>query len=627
MNNGLIPTWLDEALEKEIFSFLDYSLAKLLIQDENSHNPSLLFMLILWLSRESRRGNVCVQLTHFSAESLFLLSDSEYISRAWQSLNTPTIRDCQQVLMSASCVSDGHNVTPLVLEHDRLYLQRLWQNEKEVARFISERAALTPAIFSSQLISAILNQLFLPQEETDWQKIAAAIAITRSFSVISGGPGTGKTTTVAKLIAALVKLNSRVTHKKLRIILAAPTGKAAARLSEALNHTINSLILTDEERAQFPSQSYTLHRLLGANLNRRTFQHSLFNPLHADVLIIDEASMIDLPMMNRLMNALSPTTRLILLGDGDQLSSVEAGAVLGDLCDFMQANYSPAHCEELFALTGYAIKPGSTYSKISDSICLLQKSYRFKADSGIAALAQAVNRQDSNLTSYLLEQPYQDISYHPLKSVEEYAEMITYCVDHYQHYLQLLSTKTPQQILMDRNQFQLLCTVRKGNFGVIGLNEQIERQLLKRKLIQKNGNSNWYVGRPVMIRQNDYELGIYNGDIGITLFDSQLQKLVVCFLLPNKMVKMISPNRLPEHDTAFAMTVHQSQGSEFSEVVFVLPDQYIPLLTKELIYTSITRAKQKLTLFADKLVLKQAIITKIRRNSGLVRTLISLSVD
>ncbi|MBR9875800.1 MAG: exodeoxyribonuclease V subunit alpha [Vibrionaceae bacterium] len=496
-------------------------------------------------------------------------------------------------------------------------------------------------------IDAILNQANKVQDLqfldeliplsacVNWQKVAAAVALTRRFAVISGGPGTGKTTTVTKLLAALIEQAAQ--EKNLTIKLVAPTGKAAARLTESIGKAVQELPVSPELKAKIPTESSTLHRLLGAIPNSAEFRHNKQNPLHLDILVIDEASMVDLPMMYKVVDALPKHARLILLGDKDQLASVEAGAVLGDICSFHALGYGKEQASAIAKLTGFDTLAHSSNSapSIADSLCMLQKSYRFDARSGIGQLAKAVNLGSAAKVDNVWARDYSDIEHFPLSS-ENYNQMMQTLVQEYGRYLKRISqteidpntgeseslTRKAKAVLDTFNQCRLLCAIREGDFGVAGLNQRIEKALAARKLI-KVQDEIWYHGRPVMVTRNDHGLGLYNGDIGICMRDDREEepRLKVFFELPDGSVKSVLPSRVPEHETAYAMTIHKSQGSEFEYTLMILPPDFSPILTRELIYTGITRAKKRLALYAELNVLKRGIKVKTTRASGLVQRL------
>lgn len=596
-----------EAAAQKILRPLDVQFALMIAQ--NDHPAVLLAAAVL--SRDAGEGHVCLPLSR-------LHEDEQAEGRAkavWQQLFS-LVGDSGEIethLLASPAVSDGSEATPLVLSEGRLYLNRLWHNELVIARFFTQTEPVSPG--EQERLTEALSALFPASDELDWQKVAAAVALTRRISVISGGPGTGKTTTVARLLAALIQTNEA---PKCRIRLAAPTGKAAARLTESLGSALRQLPLTEEQKALLPAEAGTLHRLLGAQPGSQRLRYHAGNPLHLDVLIVDEASMIDLPMMARLIAALPAHARVIFLGDRDQLASVEAGAVLGDICAWVNEGYTPERAQELSQLTGFAVPAGKGHQAgiLRDSLCLLQKSYRFGSDSGIGQLARAVNNGDAKAMKQVLAQGFADIALKPLRTSADYEAMLEEAAQGYGDYLELLKARAePEMILEAFSHYQLLCALREGPYGVGGLNEQLEQLLARKRKITLSRHSRWYEGRPVMIARNDSALGLFNGDIGIAL--DRGTGLRVWFPMPDGTIKSVQPSRLPEHDTAWAMTVHKSQGSEFNHAALILPSQHVPLVTRELVYTAITRAKKQLSMYADETLLAKAITLRTERRSGL----------
>ncbi len=475
----------------------------------------------------------------------------------------------------------------------------------------------------------LLEQLIAEEQRCDWQKVSAALALSSARCVISGGPGTGKTTTVTKLLALLLKVKP-----DLLIKMVAPTGKAAARLSESISHALTELNLADELKAKIPTEASTIHRLLGVKANSNHFRHDQHKQLHLDLLLVDEASMVDLSLMAKLLMALPEHARLILLGDKDQLASVEAGAVLGDICHFIESGYSCEKAQQLAELTGFTSLLQKQYAPegMADNLCLLRKSYRFDQYSGIGYLAKAVNSGQAGSKKILqLCSDYSDLSYFA-NNEPGFAELDKLILEGYTPYLSSLAVITEnnrdhaKQLLKTFNQFKVLCATRQGQWGVAEINKRCERILIKAGLINKQSvpaesdYNSWYPGRPVMITQNNYHLGLYNGDIGICLFNEDKQ-LRVYFQMADGSIADFQSSRLPSFETVFAMTVHKSQGSEFAHTVLALPENPLPVVTRELIYTGITRAKKRLTLFADLRLMANAAKLRTQRASRLVERL------
>jgi exodeoxyribonuclease V alpha subunit len=540
-------------------------------------------------------------------------------------------------LRAHTAVGEGAGSTPLVLAQERLYLRRHWQCEQSIEQALGQRLQQPLAVDDAALCQA-LDALFAPSappdaDEPDWQKIACALAARQAFAIVTGGPGTGKTTTVVKLLAVLqhLALQAGATAPgPLRIRLAAPTGKAAARLAESIAKARDALALDglpggSAVRAALPTEVSTLHRLLGVKPGSRHFRHHAQQPLPLDVLVIDEASMVDLEMMAAVLAALPPQARLVLLGDKDQLASVEAGAVLGTLCQRADGgHYTPATRDWVQQVTGQDLGAAMTDPEgraMDQAIVKLRKSHRFGEGSGIGRLAQAVNAGQDVAARQLLSHGLPD-----LDLATDLYHLPPRCRPLWQTLQQQRppSDATPgaydawaHQVLKAAARFQVLCAVRGGPQGVEAVNRRIAQALAAEGLIPHA--EGWFLGRPVMVTRNDYALGLMNGDAGVTLEGpagpATPPPLRVAFPDGRGGIRWVPVSRLQAVETVFAMTVHKSQGSEFDHVALVLPTHASPVLTRELVYTAITRARQRFTLALpgqDLGVLAQAIGRQVR---------------
>lgn len=611
MNNQQIIQTLKGWSEQGLIRSVDYQFAKLLSGTSDQPLPDSLVLLATLVSHELASGNVCLPLTH-------LQSPADY----WPEEVATCLdeQDWSQLSFYEDVLGNGEQATPLVLDQQRVYLYRYWQYEVYVAEQIQGRSQNTE--INDDLLKQSLAELFpvnSETNETDWQRVAAAVAVQKRFAVISGGPGTGKTNTVIKLLALYLR-QMMAQGTKANIRLAAPTGKAAARLSESISSAKERLNLSPELATHIPTEATTLHRLLGVIPNSIQFRHDRNNPLHLDMLILDEASMVDLPMMSRLLDALPQHACLVLLGDRDQLASVEAGSVLGDICSWPgELCYSAEQTQQLEKLD--CLPKGTPHADstqgIADSLSLLRKSYRFDENSGIGYLARAVNRGDSKQFSKVVEQGFSDLEVVSLNR-DSYEQMLQRTVGFYAELFRKMNTGlATTSIIQQLAEFQLLCALREGPYGVAGINQRIRDGLVSRGLVPAEGA--WYPGRPVMISQNDSALNLFNGDIGITLPDEN-GRLKVWFE-QNGELRGYLPSRLPEHDTVYAMTIHKSQGSEFTQVVLLLPSDDVPVLSRELLYTAITRAKKGLAIYAPDKMIRIAITRKTERSGGLVKRL------
>jgi exodeoxyribonuclease V alpha subunit len=579
---------------------LDKSLANLLNTKQPSDDPRHLWLAAL-TSHQWGRGHACLDLATLQTQAAELLG--------WTDEQTATLPSKLHEAAATLPWTQG-DASPLVLTEDkqgaRLYLRRAWTAEQNIRHHIAQRLALPCEVPAD--LQPRLDDLFTPTSngEPDMQRLACEVAAQNRITLITGGPGTGKTTTVVKLLSLLVRTSPR----ELQIHLAAPTGKAAARLTESISNALTQM--PADKRPHMPSQAQTLHRLLQTHSKA-----SQVHQLATDVVVVDEASMIDLEMMARLLQAVPPTARLILLGDKDQLASVEAGAVMSQLC------------------TGSLLK--------AQTVTLIH-SHRFDAKSGIGQWARAVNADVADNTpalkalwkdapDWLATLPLQqsiegdatepDVTRLQLASASD-PKLAVGLRYGWRNWLALLDAHRPSKtapaapcsdaqalaLLNAFTEFCVLCAVREGPLGVTQLNTQVEHAL-------GLGQSAWYAGRPVMVTRNDYALDLMNGDIGLCL-PGLNGVLRVAFPAVDGGVRWVMPSRLDSVETVFAMTVHKSQGSEFAHVLLVIPAQESPVLTRELVYTGLTRAKKRLTLWAPQLgVLWNGCARHVLRSGGL----------
>jgi len=555
------------------------------------------------LSARNLEGDVCVDLADDSGRPLF---PDDQTSEAWIG---PPLATWLEALREAPCIGSPEEENLLIHDRTRLYLARHWRDERQVAGAVESRLEVLPP---PPDLEKHLERLFPPSAETDWQKVAAALAVTRRFAVISGGPGTGKTTTVLKLLALLLSL-----EPTLRVRLAAPTGKAAARLSESVRSGKATLASRVPERIieAIPEQAGTVHRLLG--MTRWGFVHTCENPLALDCLVVDEASMVDQTLMARLSEALPAKARLILLGDRDQLASVDAGSVLGDITgQGHEIGYSAALVTMLEGLG--IVLPGECQASepmppVADAIALLRKSWRFDATSGIGRLARAVNEGSVAGAQACLEEQ-EDLEWLPQGGTQPGERLIRRAASAYTAFLEETQV---EKALEGFDRFRVLAALRQGPWGVEDLNRRIGAALVHQGLIEAGPETH---GLPIMIIRNDSETGLFNGDTGL-LWRHPSGHLESCFRQADGNLRRLPVRSLPAWEPAWALTVHKSQGSEFDRVLLVLPPEPSPVLTRELIYTAITRARRHFTLAGDREVLAQAIRNQVRRASGLLERL------
>lgn len=578
--------------------------AALLQRLDPSVDP-LVRQLAAYLVEVGAGGNVCVDLrTLATAESFNLeLPLAEMIAK----------------LRSSLLVGEAGTWAPLILDASgRLYLYRQWEAEHLLAVELTTRAQGIRAEIDPARLADGLRRLFPVRADgtPDEQALAAATAVLKNFTVICGGPGTGKTTTVVKVLALLLEQAST----PLRIALTAPTGKAAARLRESISRARATLPCTLEVRAAIPVETATIHRLLGANASGTAFRYGAERQLMVDVVVLDEASMVNLTLMRQLVSALPRRAQLIILGDRDQLASVEAGAVLDDICGEGEARRSAEFAAMLTGVfAGEDEKGGRTQCAptgggLADAIVTLKESRRFNAQGAIGNLCRLLNAGEGETALRLLRSGDPQAVWADLPEPAALAASLATEVDAWVS--DYLAAENPQEALRRFGNFMLLTALRQGPIGSIAINQSIEQLLIRRQRI--TAGKIWYAGRPVMVTRNAPAQDLFNGDIGLTLPDPTAEgALRVFFPSAAGEVRGLSPLTLPAHETAFAMTVHKSQGSEFSRILLILPGQRSPLLTRELLYTAVSRARSSLKIFGNAEVFVAAAQERIVRTSGL----------
>ncbi|MEA3412412.1 MAG: exodeoxyribonuclease V subunit alpha [Pseudomonadota bacterium] len=555
-------------------------------------------------------GHVCLDLRRHAGGPVFTSGGEHPVT-------APGLASWLTALGESPVVGRPGDWRPLVLDdRGRLYLHRYWKDEQVLAADLIARARAIDEPGDEARAREGLSRLFPagPGGDTDWQKVAAVVALRNRLCVISGGPGTGKTTTVARLLALLLEQSGEETP---RIALAAPTGKAAARLTESIRVAREGLDTDLATRAAIPDAAATIHRLLGVMAGRPGFRHNAGNPLAIDALVVDEASMVDLSLMTRLVEALPEGARLILLGDRDQLASVEAGSVLGDICARAgEAPWSGRQVEAIARLTGEEVGAGDDAAPgIADSVVLLRRSYRFASGGEIGSLSAAVNAGLPGAVAEVLRRDgeVRRIDHFSARDPVPAAQYVAAFQD-------LIAERDPARALARFDGFRVLCALRSGPAGVVAVNDAVETALRRSGRVQ--GQGEWYPGRPVMITRNDYVLRLYNGDIGICLPETGgSDEPMIWFRAADGDLRPVSPGRLPPHETAYAMTVHKSQGSEFDRVLLILPDSDNRLLTRELLYTAITRAKVSLEIRGRSGILDASVTRRVHRESGLTEHL------
>uniref|UniRef100_A0A7C4RUD5 Exodeoxyribonuclease V subunit alpha n=1 Tax=Desulfatirhabdium butyrativorans TaxID=340467 RepID=A0A7C4RUD5_9BACT len=573
----------------------DYHLASTLGKIAGEGNP-LGLLAVAAASHFTLQGHSCVDLYALSLRSIET-AEGLCLPAAWPKAEF-WIDHLNRSPLVWKPETDGDSKpfseAPLVLDAaGRLYLARMWCCEQRLAAHLNARLSAVDEAIDLDLLQEGLTRYF--GDGGDPVRTAAETGVRRRFAVISGGPGTGKTTTVLTILALLVEQALYRNHPIPNILVLAPTGKAAARLREVLRRQ-DRLPCAPEVRQALPTDAATIHRGLGARSDGGSvFRYHARNPLPADIVVVDEASMIDLALMDRLFEATALRTKLLLLGDRNQLASVESGSVMSDLC-----------------------RIGEMDAAWSQAVVHLTKNYRFSEGSGIGRLARAITAGQAEEAIACLKDPSEP----DIRRIEP--EALLEALEAARTWLKSWLTEAEPETVAERfNRFRILCAHRQGPFGVERINGVLDR--MARNMLEVSDHRQWYPGRPVMVLQNDYRLHLSNGDIGWMRpegVDSRYRNGgTVRFVQPDGRWIAVSPHRLPAHETAYAMTIHKSQGSEFDDVLVVLPERRSPILTRELLYTAVTRARRTVVIVGSEEIIRQAVATPIERYSGLMAAL------
>ncbi|MEP6595352.1 MAG: exodeoxyribonuclease V subunit alpha [Ginsengibacter sp.] len=568
------------------------------------------------LSKKLSEGHICVDVDKIDKEELASVGYDNIINK--------------KKLQKEPLVSEGKEIKPIVLFKDRLYLQRYFKYETIIldkVKELVENEQLGTESKMSELKKHVhlIKDLFKSSgQDTDkkgeainWPLVAAITTVLNNFTIITGPPGTGKTTTVAKILAILYNINPA-----LKVALAAPTGKAAARMAESLKNATPDA--TDMVKSKFISlEPYTIHRLLGTIKNSHYFKHDSENTLNYDVVIADESSMIDVALFAKLLDAIATKTKVILLGDKDQLASVEAGSLFGDLC-LAQKKLNSFSKVRAQLINGFITDSSqqinsdhidnSSAHPLFEHVIELKRSHRFSDVAGIGKFSKAIiESNEPAIKDFFLNRDEQ-VTIDTTWNGELFEEFIS-------GYEEFITENDIATALQKLNKLRVLCVVREGGHGLYAINKKIEKYLQKNKLIRLTGE--FYEHRPVMLTNNNYELQLFNGDIGIIRPDEK-GDLKAWFESAKGELKSISTGYISNAETVYAMTIHKSQGSEFDEVLVSLPEsENIAILTRELLYTAVTRAKRKVIVQGSEIIILQASKAFVKRGSGIIERFIN----
>ncbi|QCI16116.1 exodeoxyribonuclease V subunit alpha [Buchnera aphidicola] len=589
---------LKEALKKKIINPIDFYFSQLIAKKN-----AIIMLVASCISYETRHGHIFLPIEYFQKQYFFSNFNEKFTKKIRVFLEIKI--DWLDELLKHPSISNGVIFTPLILSDNKIYLYKMWKAEKNIFDILYKKNKIQN--INKKKYCKILNNLF-PKKEDDSQKIAVALTLINKITFIVGSPGTGKTTTIIKIIIALIKQSK----KTIKIQLSAPTGKATTRLTNIIQNNIFNIYLSDEEKNYLPNHAVTIHKLLGI---QKISQKSFFNQnnlLNFDVLIIDETSMIDILMMEKIFLAVPKNIKLIFIGDHNQLCPVESGSILKNICNYANHGYSLKTISFLEKLTEYKFSKNININKknsISNNICILQKNYRFSKNSGIYILSNAVKNKNIEIIKELFNNSINNVYFDEINSDQEYKNMIENISLKYKKFWHAIYQKKIKEIIEIFQYHQVLCILRDGIFGVNFLNKQIEENMYKKNIIKYFfiNNERWYIGKPIMINKNSEFLELFNGNIGIANF-SEKGVFQVSFLKENKKIRNIPVSILKNYETAWAMTVHKAQGSEFTNTSLILPNYECNLLNQDILYTGITRSRKQINIFSNKNIFMKTVL-------------------
>ena len=592
-SSGITEGWI-ELYEQELVHYLEQKYGNITDQEK---------LFAVFTSLFLKEGHVSLPIDQSPKEWADHLDLDKLIERKLAELPMDRAE-----LESNRLIGEGDEEKPFIMHGDRISIRRFFMYEKKISDWIKTRSKVTSDLHTELPLDYFHSLFDSDSESPNWQKVAVAMSMIKPFLIISGGPGTGKTTTVAKILA----MQMMSSKEPLRIALAAPTGKAAGRMAESLYREIDRLNVPEEKRSQIPKDAATLHRLLYGLDRGGLLPDFDKKTLRYDLIVVDEASMIDLNLMYRLISHIGEKTRLILLGDKDQLASVEAGSVFADLCQKPENGFRQETADNIKQLMPQTDLPVKKQSILNDSVLYLTKSYRFDEESGIGNLASLVKQSEvtsDQIGSLINENPELknqqfDFSKH---SLEDLAKSLSIQVE------TVKEIRNAKKLLKFWKESAWLTVLRRGPEGSRELNRLVEKILVLQRTVQpENG---WYHGRPVIITRNSYAMGVFNGDLGVCLKDSDGKMTV--YVESGSEIKKLQPNRLTDYAPAYFLTVHKSQGSEFDHVNLLLPKRDTPILTRELLYTAITRARNSFHLYGDLELFTKGVQRETVRYTGL----------
>jgi len=601
-------------VKKDVIRFFDFNFALTIAKE---HEKELMF-LASCVSNFTWKGNICLPLTFLKKKFIFIKKNTQFLNKIWRKIKFEKKTWIKKISTSNAITTDPNNlIAPIVIDNDSIYLFSMWKLEKKIINFIYKKE--TYITKNAKKCIKILNLLFLKHDEQE-KKLAIFISLMNKTTFIVGKPGTGKTTLIAKLIIAF----SIIKKKKISVGLSSPTGKSTLKLAHSVQKTFVELKknkIINRHKILFNSIVKTLHSLLGIKNNFSQPYYHKKNVLKLDLLIVDESSMIDIYMFCTIIDALSKNTTLIFLGDIHQLPPIKSRSIFKDIFNYYKNGYTIDIINNVKELGFNTLLTLNNLKKnyISNKFVVLNKNYRYEKNSSIDLFSNAILHNDTKTINKILNNNLHKIKFFPIDNISSYKNMIKNIVKCYKNYfISIRNNNSPKNIWTNFQHHQALCITNINEFGTEILNKNIEyyvrkHEFLSTKHLNLFEKEVWYEGQPIIITKNCNILGIHNGDVGIVLYDDD-KELKIFFLLSNFSLKKISCYLITHYKLAWCISVHRSQGSEYNSISLVIPIENSSFITKEFIYTAITRAKKKVFIYGNKTILKRI----IKRNNSTI---------
>ncbi|CAL4323879.1 RecBCD enzyme subunit RecD [Buchnera aphidicola (Thelaxes suberi)] len=591
-----------QAIKKKMIDPFDFYFATYLFEEKNTE----MILAALCTNYVTRRGHAYLDIKKMNKKTVFPYKYNNLTEKLWNF--NQHVNNWITFLSDKMFVYNKIDTFPLFFEKNKLYIKKIWIMKNYINKFFFHKKVDTNIdLYKAKKIIQNISE----QNYDVNQNIAISISLIKKITCIIGGPGTGKTTTVTKILLSLLRLYKN----NIKIKICAPTGKAATILLESLHKTLKIFQTNIDEIKKIPKTAFTLHELILLN-NKKKYNCNNNNNNVMNILIIDEASMIDLVLMYNLLKSIKKKTKVIFLGDFNQLPSIRIKSILALICKKAKNIYNIETAKKINFLTNEKIIfRKKNIPTIYNSIHKLQKNYRFQLNSPIYTLSQLILKQKNKAIFNLFNEKKNKIKFYPIINEKMYHLIINKIFFHYCSYWESITENTEyESILKKFNKFRVLCAVNEGYFGTNKINLIIEKMIynlyFKKKKNQKLYNENeWYFGKTIIITKNQKILGVFNGEIGIVLKDKNQTKKVFFHSLNGKK-RSFNPELIKYYQPAWCTTVHKAQGSEFSKIYFIIPNNFICILSASLIYTAVTRAKKEITIFGDKKIIEKMIQNK-----------------